>query len=115
MQFYAHALDPETFGDLAEYLRRFKCALVEVEDGLALRADEMMMRFDGGIYANGAVMQTEFPQNAAFDEGMKRLVNGCERNTGNLLADYIVNFFRTWVAGSRHQRVVNDSALMGDG
>ena len=115
MQLYAHALDPETFGNLAEYLRRFKCALVEIEDGLALRADEMMMRFDGSVHANGAVMQTEFPQNAAFDEGMKSLINGCQRDAGDLLADYVVNLFGTWVAGRRHQRVVNDSALMRDG
>ena len=76
MQLYAHAFDPETLWDLAEYLRRFKCALVEIEDSLALRADEMMMRFGGGVHANGAVMQTEFPQNAAFDEGMKGLIDG---------------------------------------
>lgn len=99
MKLYAHAFDPETFGNLAEYLRRFKCALVEIEDSFALRADEMMMRFDGGVHANGAVMQAEFPQNAAFDERMKSFVDGCKRDAGDLLAYDVVNLFGTWVAG----------------
>jgi len=60
MEFHAHSFNVEALGNLAEQLRRFKCALAEIKYRFALRADEVMMMFGDGIHANGAVMKAEF-------------------------------------------------------
>lgn len=72
------------------------------------------MWFGRGIDANGAVVRADFAQNATFHERMQRLINGRKRNAGNLPANYLVNLFGTRMARSRHQRVVDNGALMRD-
>jgi hypothetical protein len=96
-------------------LRRFKCALVEIKYRFALCADEVVMRFGDGVHTNGAVMKAEFAKDTAFNEGMKRFVNGSERDAGNLLPDNVVDFLWTGMTGSGHERFVDDSALVRDG
>lgn len=73
------------------------------------------MWFSGWIDSDRAVMQTQFADHATFDKRMERLVNSGQRDTGNLLPDNIVNFFWAWMAGSRHQRLVDDGTLVRDG
>ena len=72
------------------------------------------MRFCGGVHTNGTVMQTKFAQYAAFYEGVQGFVNRRERDAGNLLPNHVINFFRTGMAGSGHERLVNDGSLVRD-
>ncbi len=76
MEFYAHALNPETFWNLADHLWRLQRVLIKIEHSFTVRADEVVMRFRDGIYPERTMMQAEFAQYAAFDKGVQRLVNG---------------------------------------
>ncbi len=115
VEFHADALNPETLWKLADDVRRFERVLVEIENCFAFRADEVMMWFSHGVHTERTVMQAELAQNTAFDEGVQCLVDGRQRNAWYLLAHNGVYLFRAGMAGRRHQRFVDDGALMGDG
>ena len=115
MKLYAHAGHSETLGNLADDLWRFECVLIQIEHYFAACADEVVMRLRGGVHANGTVMKAQFTEHTALYKRVKRFINGCEGNTGNQLADNLVNLFRTWVTGRGHERVVYNGALMRHG
>lgn len=115
MELDAHSLNAKTSGDFADKLRRFKGALVEVEDSFAFRTDEVMMRFGRWIDPERTMMQTHLSHDATFNERVQRLVYRRQRDAGNLLADDVVHLFRTGMPRRGHQRLVNDSTLMRDG
>ncbi len=115
MDFDADTLNLKSLGDFADDVRRFECGLVEIENYFAFRADEVMMWFGHRVNAERTVMQAQLAQNSTFDEGVQGLVDGGQRDTGYLLAHDCVDLFRAWVAGSRHQRVINDRPLVSQG
>jgi hypothetical protein len=102
-------------GDFADDVRRFECSLVEIKNRFAFRADEVMMWFGHGINAKRTVMQAELAQDTAFDKGVQGLVNRGQRDAGYLLANHGINLFGAGVAGRRHQGLIDDGTLMGQG
>lgn len=112
MNLNGHSLYTESFGNFANELCGFQGRLVEIEDGLATGANEMVMRILLGIDAERAVVQAQLTKHATFDKRVKCLVDRGQRDARNKLSDPCVNFLRARVAAKRHQRIVDDCSLM---
>lgn len=67
-----------------------------------------------GVNAQRTVMQAQLANKATLDKRMESLVHRRERDAGNLFANAVEHFFGAGMARERHQRLVDDCALMRD-
>ena len=71
---------------------------------------------DGGQFdALGAVVQADLTEHSGFDEEMNVLVDGSERDRGDLPANFGVDLFGAGVALHAAHDFVENTALVGDG
>jgi hypothetical protein len=85
----------------------------DVGDGLAMRADHVVMEVAVQLYSEGAVVHADFFQHASFDEEMNVFVNRREGDCGYTLLNPRVDLFRTGVARHCLHDLVENLALVG--
>ena len=75
--------------------------LIDVRDGLAMRAHHVMVNVVVELHAEGAVVHADFPQHACFNEKMDVFVNRRQGDCRYALFDPRVNLFRARMARHR--------------
>jgi len=105
----------EAAGQAARRSGHAEVFFFDIGDGLALRADHVMVVNAVHLHAQRPVVHAELAQHAAFDEEMDVFVNGCERDGGDALLDALIDLFRTGMAGHGAHHVIQNLALMRRG
>ena len=107
--------DLEIFGTEFYQCTYIELAMREVGDGMALKADEVMMPFRVRLNANRAVVRADFADDSSFHEGVQSLVNRRQRNGRQLRADTVENLLGTGVIRHLHQLPIDNQPLMRHG
>jgi hypothetical protein len=76
----AELLQFEAGGKLASQLNGSEQVLVQIEDGAATRANQMVVGMKIGIDAPSAVMQAHFAQHAGLNKGLEVFIDGRKRD-----------------------------------
>jgi len=87
----------------------------DVRDGLAMRADHVVVDVAVQLDSEGAVVYADFFQHPSFDEEMNVFVNCREGDCGYTLLDPRIDLFRAGVARHRLHDLVKNLALVGCG
>jgi hypothetical protein len=109
------AVDPETVRRSLLGARLVERFIVEVNDLLAIHANEVMVLIEVRVQTAGLVQRIDFAQQANLDERVDVLVNGCVRNRRNFLAHALDDRLRTRVVVALGKHAVDHIALVRSG
>jgi hypothetical protein len=107
-------MNTEPFGSAFFHPNGFNLVIRKVHHGLAPQADEVVVRRQVGLQTSGAVVQTDFLNEAMLYECVDVLVHRRKRNGWDLPAYPIVYGLGTRMIVHRHQCPVYDMPLMSD-
>ena len=107
------ALNLKAAGKFRQCRQRPEILLVNVRDGLAARADHVVVNVIVQLYAQGAVMHAELFEHAFLNEKMNILVHGRERYGGDTILDPRIDLFRARMAVRCLHHFIKHLPLMG--
>ena len=107
-------MNTEPFGSAFFHPNGFNLLIRKVHHCLALEAVQVVVRRHVGLQTSGAVVQTDFVNQAVLDECVDVFVHRRERYGRDLLANPIVNRFGTRMIMHRHQCLIDDMPLMSN-
>ena len=115
MHFDTDTFDAESARKASFESARVEAGFGDIEDRLATRANEMVMRLEVGFEALRAMMEAHIAKDAGLEERLYVLVNRAEGDGRDLEADALVDRFGTRMAAHAQHFAVDDAALMREG
>ena len=97
---YGVAFNKKSAGQVALLGRQAQVNLVDVGDGFAHGADQMMVRLLIPLHAQRSVMLTDLAQNPALYKQMNVFINGCKGDGRNAFANPMIDIL--WTGMARH-------------
>src|SRR6516164_7124586 len=91
LNFDTELLQPEALRQIAVQFHRANRAQLEVRNGVATRANQMMMRCRVGIHEAWALRLAYVAQHAGLNEGLEVFINGGQRNRRQVLFNLYID------------------------
>src|SRR5215831_1154006 len=109
----AELLDAKAGRHTAPELHRSNAVKIEIGNGVATGAHQMVMRNGIGIDAPWALVMAYVAKHAGMHKGLQVFVDGSQRNRRQILLHLVVDLLRRVMAEARYQRFVDLLPLMG--